>query len=274
MKLPVFDLSKPPHQKSVDLVLPLFPGAFFEISLLLGRPDIQRVLGERASHLGYAIQIALALFAAYFFGLVSVLWASILQFHTKSATYEVCRYNFDLPRRLSMKLNRLPKASTWFNRNLVIPLANRCTKKYLERERQHNLAYNVWVIAARKQLKHRYGIEGPTGPTASDHWSTWFGILGRPTDEQVRGSSVVRSIYASGWLGIVALIYAHDLRRSYYIGLTVLLIFMGTANDLKIASFWANPIRTSLNKTAVILEDLSSCDNRRNPIDAAAEDSD
>ena len=265
MKVPAFDLSKAPHRKSIDLVVPLLPGIFFWISICFGRTDLQQYLGQRISHLGHYTTIAIALFCAYFMGLMFVMATLLVQSATKSVLFKVFRLKGDLPRRVLEALHRRQRPENWFDKKFKLSLLNRYTRINIQREHRLSLAYNVWVAAARRQLK-QYGISPPEGLNADDRWGAWFSVLGLPRVEEFKGGSLVRAMYAAGWSATAVLVYAPALRKSYYICITLLLLTIGFMHDLNLASYWANPISEDINLTTNILRELRR-DNLRDTHD-------
>jgi len=258
MKLPALDLSKPPHQRSIDLVAPVLPGLFFAGSLLLGRPDLLEYLLQRASHFGYYVNLAAFLVGAYFVGLVFTIATTVLQDQTKSILWRIFHYKFDAPRRIAMRLNRRPRKNNWLTTHVTNRVAMRYSRIGMARQQQNVLTYNIWVAATRQLLKKKYMISPPEGVEANDRWSAWFRVVGKAKPSELRGSTLVRVIYAAGWLGLVSIYYAPFLRKSYYIGLTALLLLLGLIHDFYLAAFWGNPVNENLNRTINVLRELGT----------------
>jgi hypothetical protein len=213
MKIQPFDFSKPPHQKTIDLLIPVIPGIFFEASVLWGRPEL--FSNGLLAHLGYYSQIMFALFCAYFVGFTSLVFVSFI--------YAIPIWGYGKYLNSKSKSKGIDQA---VNERIYV-------------------TYNVWGEAARALLKKRYGIKPPPSDK-TDMWDAWHAILGTPTAEEVRGNSMVRAMYAAGWLGLFALTIASQLRDWHFYLLLLVLMVGGIRQEVRV-------IRDEFRREYVIL---------------------
>ncbi len=258
MSITPFDLSKPPHSKTIDLVAPLLPGLFFEISVFWGRPELGKPFMDNGIyHLGYYTRLSLVVFCAYFIGLVFVMTTTLFLNLTEWSYRKISRWSTALPLRIAKFMGRKTQPQGWVITKIVYPITRHLITRDIDTNHQAELAYNVWIDAAKQVLQKHYGIDPPEGVRAEEKWAIWYSLLGTPTNEQVRGSSFIRAMYAAGCLGLVAVqIAPTTLRNRYYCGLSLLLIFIGLNNDIKLSRSWANPLHCALNRTLTVMSDL------------------
>lgn len=127
----------------------------------------------------------------------------------------------------------------------------------MQQERRNQGSWLVWLRVARKLLKTGYGIQPAEGIDTHDQWEAWYGLLGTPTNEQVRGPSLLRAMSATGMLGLLALAIAPSLRQWEYIALSVGLVSFGLYVDIRNAKWWGDPAFARVMKTSWMLTELS-----------------
>jgi hypothetical protein len=257
MNLLPFDLSKPPHRETLDLIAPLLPGIFFEISIFWGRPDLRLTFNQLTAGLGHYGQILVAIFIAYFVGLAFSIFTSFLLINLKWCyRKDAFRLTQTENRVIYKYLGKKGQSTNWFLNTVLRPLYFSWTKRCMGASHFRSSAIAVWAAAAEQLLRARYGIEPPHRQNAGEQWQVWRVTLGTPTAVQVRGSTLVRAMYAAGWLGVVAVRIAPPLRNHYYLGTSLALIFVGFTHDLTLARNYGHPVYEVLGQINAVLDDI------------------
>jgi len=181
------ELSKIVPRSSLTYISALIPGLFFEVSILLGRPELitRYVTATKNLLVSSYLLLAIAVFLAFIIGNASMLFVGLIQ-HALSYLH-------------SLRLILVPELSKW----PLLPLLNSLSKLrfFASRQRFHNfrnrvsdragmpderalIAAKTWHRLARKLLKDRYGVDLSD---VKDEWEAIFWALGTLTDWEWRG---------------------------------------------------------------------------------------
>jgi hypothetical protein len=254
-----FDFSKPPHPKTVDLILPLLPGLFFEVSILWADPALMTILTSHAAfNASLYARSAMALFCAYFIGLAVLVTLGFLQSLMKTSFRLASLMSASIKKRVYTYTGKRVTDPRSFARRFISPIQNRWIRRDMEAESIAHDAYQVWAHAAERLLSVRYGISPPppTIGSADRQMGIWHDVLGTPTAEEIRGSSFLRAMHGSGWLGLVATQIAPVLWNRYYLGLSIALVVQGLVNDLFVSRNWSNRVYDIEVRIRCVLRDI------------------
>lgn len=262
MKLLPFDLSKPPHRETIDLFMPFIPGIFFGLSVFWGRPDLKASYFQATAELGYYGRVTVAVFLAYFIGMVVSIFTSFLLTSLKwSYRKDAYRLIQTENRVLYKYLGKKGQSKSWFLNKIVRPLYHRWLLRQMMKQNFRSAAIQVWGAAADKLLRSKFGISPPSKHNAGTQWAVWRILLGTPSAAQIRGNSFVRAMYAAGWLGLLAAKIAPPLRTHYYYGISLALLFVGLIQDLTLARNFGDPTYEVFTQTLAVLNDLQKAND-------------
>jgi hypothetical protein len=76
-------------------------------------------------------------------------------------------------------------------------------------------------------LAGRYGMD----PPGEEEWVAWYGVLWRPTSDDIRRALLVMTTHATGWSRLAAAWFAPELRFLAFFLLAFFLIATGLVND-------------------------------------------
>jgi hypothetical protein len=251
MELPKFDFSKPPHPQTIDLFLPFIPGSFFAVSVLAANQDI--VSRVHSFALGPYSRTALFLFAAYFSGLSALVLSTLL---LRSVLQIFRSTYFFFGRRLRAFQIRITHQQQSDKNSIRRRFATWLQQRELLHLQWFSTAAGVWGSAATQLLQQRYGIEVLEEMFTSEEWGAWRTILGTPNEQEVRGSSFVRALGASGCAGLLAWDISSQLHLFHYRSFCLVLVLAATVYSLIIEWRWMDPVRTAIYMTTFVLRDI------------------
>ena len=249
------DLSKTIPRGALSYLTALVPGLFFELSILIGNPELfgrQVESVQRHIPLRPSMQVAIALFFAFIVGSAFMVLVSFVQ-------HLLC-YIHSLRLILAEELARWPLIPllSWMHRyqffatrprfhNLYVRTVNRVHSFWTDQE-----AYRAWNRFARRLLLDRYGIDLSN---VRDEWQHLFWALGTPTDVEWRGPLMMIALEATGWCGVVGTRLAPTLRSPYYYALCALFILAGLHNDYYVAGRRTDPIAITTGRIRAVLRE-------------------
>jgi hypothetical protein len=258
MESPTFDLSKPPHPQIIDLFVPFIPGFFFEISMFMADPELlnsSRLLG-----LGQYSRVALFIFGAYFCGLTAMVISTFL-LRGISQLYRILHlYVVRRLRMFEVRIMHERPSNTEAHKGIRYRFASSLQKRRMRIEHSYKTISSVWVVSAMRLLDYRFGINALEVQFTSEQLDAWRAVLGTPTEPEIRGSSLVRALGASGWAGLLARHIAWPLHHFHYLTFCVTLIVLTTFNSLSITQAWMSPVRASLFLTRNVLREIAEMD--------------
>lgn len=270
-----FDFSKPLHPRTVDFFLPLIPGLFFEVSVYWGKPELMNVFTHHpVSNTGYYTRIALALFCAYFVGAAALTILGFLLYLMKTSVGIALRASRSIKEKIYRYTGRRMNNPRSFARRFISPIQGRRIRRDMAAESRANNAYQVWAHAAERLLAARYGIS-PPDPMAlrrNQEMGVWHEVLGAPTAEEVRGNSLIKAMYCSGCLGLVAIQIAPALWNRYYLGLSAALVVQGLFNDIWLAISWNNRAYDIVMRARSVLREIPAVKTEADRADAPDEE--
>ena len=231
------DVSKLVPTRFFDYVAPLFPGLFFEISVLIANPNlIRQFLANTAQVLGgsHYLPVAIGLFIAFAVGFGALMFVSLLAWFLTV-------------------LVRRPLTFLWKRccALIFLPLLNRFVKgkpvrmkhtsvqtllRYLQGKafppvvsEEFDRIRRCWIALARELLTKRYGPEAvhAIGPAQGEDWSVLYWTLASPKREELQANLTMNAAEASGWCGLAAAYFAPALVNKAYFGFCGLLVVNG-----------------------------------------------
>jgi hypothetical protein len=214
----------------------LLPGLFFELSILLADPALVCDLVARARDglgLGHYEILGLSLVIAYVIGNALILLVTLIQrllaypYKLRAWVWEeLCAWP------LSPLVVWLGRKQWWGRRQRF-----RDFSMYVQ-ERASGMpadegARKLWAIIGKRLLREKYGVEPKD--LGQEEWNALYWTLGTLTITDVRGSMTMIVFEATGWAGLAATLFAHQLWNRYYVGLSALLILAGLLHDWHVA---------------------------------------
>ena len=254
------DLSRALHPRLLDHLAPFMPGLFFEVSILLARPEYFSSIAGRA-RVGYFTSIWLALILAYIIGTGAVLFVRLIQIWT----YSVYRFFTFVARHLGYAIAdpigwilqsqmRLPvRFRMWLGQ--IYPKLSSGGKFSSGASTDMKRA---WQQAASALLQQGYGIS----PHAADDWTPWYFVLGEPDLAVFRGPLTLLAAQATGWAGLVASRLAPTLRCPIYLGFSGFLVAYGLLANWSYAKNANSETTVCLARIRAVLNELRKA--RRN----------
>ncbi|MGO9775339.1 MAG: hypothetical protein ACLPM3_01985 [Terracidiphilus sp.] len=204
------------------------------------------------------IQMAMALFCTYFVGLAALLTVGFLQNLMRTFFRGAHLASASIKKRIYKYTARGMANPKSFVRRFINPIQSWWIQRDVRTDSYAHNAYQVWAHAAESLLKARYGISppSPTAMRADSQMAIWHEVLGTPTAEEIRGSSLLRTMYAAGWLGLIATQIAPTLWNRYYLGLSGALVVQGLYNDFFLSRLWNNRTYDIVMRTRCVLRDI------------------
>lgn len=230
------DLSKALHPRVVDILMAFMPGLFFEISVLIGNPAL--VLSLYRPPLDRATVIVIAVFTAFVIGNFFMLWVRFLQIILNALLRAWYRLFPPLWKKILIRLLRAkgdPPRQSW--------LASFTFLRHAQQEAWDDAPFqeiaHAWQQIATRLLKF-YEID-PPGPSDSEAWTAWSGVLGSFEPEDVRGIVIMLASHATGWSGLAAIHFAPALRNWYFMVFCLFSIFAGLHHGCEVAYRLGSP---------------------------------
>lgn len=269
------DVSKAIPRSTLAYLTALIPGLFFEVSILLGNPELVSDHLTKTQHaipLSPYLQLAVALFLAFIVGNAFMLFVAVIQyllcfFH---ALRLMLREEFARWPLLPL-LNWLAKFRFFAGRASFHGLRARIAHRAADPDKPARLATRAWHRLARKLLQDRYGIDLSA---VEEEWEFLFWSLGTPTDVEWRGHLLMIASEATGWCGLVASLLAPALRNRYYLALCALLILTGLHNDYFVAGRRTDPVSLAMGRTRALLREYEKDRGAKPQSQKPPEDSD
>ncbi|MGC0779024.1 MAG: hypothetical protein WCD68_17625, partial [Candidatus Acidiferrum sp.] len=230
------DVSKAVPRTALVYLTALIPGLFFEVSILLGNPELvgnHLAKTQHAIPLSPYLELAIALFLAFILGNAFMLFVGLIQL----LMCYMHRLRLVLKEELTRwallpLLNRLFRFRFFASRQRFNLLRNRVAKRVADPERPERVATQAWHRLAGKILQQRYGLDLRD---LTEEWEFLFWSIGTPTDVEWRGHLLMIASEATGWCGLVATLLAPALGNRYYLALCLLFILLGVHNDYWVA---------------------------------------
>jgi len=254
MDMPSLSISKAPHPRLVDLLVPILPGGFFLGSLLWAHPALFAMISER--HSNPLVKVALALFSAYFAGSAVLVFINCLQIMMRAFYWKYLRLKRQVAGHLHSALVKASTKHSWAKTKIVRRYVKYLGNYIAVKDRWQQAASQVWAASSRRLLKVGYGIEPPIGTESRDQWSMWYEVLGTLTLEDLRGGVITKSVYGSGILGLVARYSEPNLHNRIYLFMSITFIAIGLFNDRLYAKRWADPVGGTLLRVKSILREI------------------
>jgi len=250
------DLSKIVSRGSLSSASALIPGLFFEISILLGSPNlITGHLGttQKLIPLNPYLQLAIALFLAWVIGQAFMLLVSLIQ-HLLTYVHSArlillveLRTSVVIPLTNWLADFRFFSARRSFQ-NFRVRLSNRAVDPQEEADSASQALHKL----ASKLFLERFGVNLSV---AGSEWEPMLWAVGSLTEVEWRGPILMIASEAIGWCGLVATTLAPALRNRYYIGLSAVFLLTGLHNDYYVAARRTDPAAQAAWKTRAILRE-------------------
>ena len=250
------DLSKMVPRASLSPLSAFIPGLFFEISIVLGNPQLitsHLATAQNLIRLSSYLQLAIALFLAFIIGNAAMLFVSLIQwllcyFHRLKRPL---REEFNRSALLPL-INRLAGFQFFMSRMYFQRFRTRILKRAADPEKPAELATHAWHRVARKLLKDRYDIDLSD---LEEEWEFLFWSLGSPTDVEIRGDLLTIASEATGWCGLAATALAPTLRTPYYLAICAFFILIGLIHDYFVALRRTAPLALAIGRTRALLRE-------------------
>jgi hypothetical protein len=257
------DLSKVVPRTAFTYVAALVPGLFFELSILLGSPDVvaEILRKPQAFNLTHYEVLFVGLFFAFVIGTAGMFLVCPLIQTLVGFAYRFVMFAWDRCRGwLLVPLGKwFLKRQFWqkkfWRRPWAFNLFRYVNDKTFPFESTQILgAYRCWRELARKLLKEQYGIELEE---LGEEWVWLYWHLGLPTGEEVRGYVLAIASHATGWAGLAALLLAPALRNRYFVGFCILLVVVGLHHDYYVARRRYDPIAIAIVRIRALLRECA-----------------
>jgi hypothetical protein len=250
------DVSKAVPRTALIYLTALIPGLFFEVSILLGNPEL---IGNHLAKTQHAIplspylQLAIALFLAFIVGNAFMLFVALIQLLLCYLHRPRLILVEELTRQpLLPLLNWLTQFRFFASRQRFHQFRNRIAKHAADPEKPERVATTAWHRLARKLLQQRYGIDLSD---LEEEWEPLFWSIGTPTDVEWRGPLLMIASEASGWCGLAATLLAPELGNRYYLALCLLFILLGLHNDYWVALRRTHPAAIANGQIRALLRE-------------------
>src|SRR5208282_893094 len=165
----------------------LIPGLFFEVSILLGNPELVGIHLAKTQHaipLSPYLQLVIALFLAFIIGTAFMLFVGFIQLLLCYLHRPLLIMKEEFTRwALLPLLNWLARFHFFARRQRFYRLRNRVAARAADPERPERVATKAWHRLARKLLQQRYGLELLD---LDEEWELFFWSIGTPTDVEWR----------------------------------------------------------------------------------------
>lgn len=253
MRILPFDSSKQLHPKMVGLFAPLVPGIFFVVLITsAGTSPHWKLAAAPSPFWDYLGQLVLGLLFAYFIGLIAIYCVGLVRTVFRLISLRFAQFLPKFKQRLCDLRGRSGRFLGWIVGCLLLPVTNYFLEKNQAHEYSAQAAYQVWVAAASRLLRARYGIAAPDGPNASDEWRVWRVVWGKPSEPELYGAI----LHASGWLGLLASCIVPSLWNRAYLIFVGALIVLGIINDLVLAHTWGSQFLDTIQRTRHVLSEI------------------
>ena len=263
------DLSKIFPIRAYNYIAPLFPGLFFEISVLLANPRIAKgfvASSEEALWSGHYLTIFVALFLAFAVGFGGTIFVSLLVWLLSYLRgfgaivwRNLCGHFFMAWLNYIFQRNATWRTRPWLQglNRYVAGHAFPASEEFREIQR-------CWKILARELLQQRYGLEeGEVQRLQDDDWRVLYWTLAVPTREELSESISMIASHAAGWCGFAAAHFAPMLRNRWYLGFSSLLILSGLLYDYYDARRRVTPEGRGYMNIRALLREFSNKPQRR-----------
>jgi hypothetical protein len=244
-------------------LLGLIPGAVFELTVAFGDPLIANKLIERVKQVypfqAYALLLLFAasclivgqtffLLAWFADWLIDFLYRALryLVFHLTLGSnwfYKLAAWLQGMPPRRIFW--RLPRIAVWARQKkdpFEIRPVLRCQR-----------------MAAAQILKRKYGVTPRAGqlPWVEHEWQAWLAVLGKAPPGIHAAFLTMRTFLGCGLAELAALYIVPALRNRYFVAMTGVLLAAGWFQSLSFARRRSEPMRASLIRLLVLMEDLA-----------------
>ena len=253
------DLSNIVRRSSLAPLSAFIPGLFFEISILLGNPQLitsRTAPAEKLVPLSPYLQLAIALFLAFIIGRASMLLVHFIQ-HVLTYVH-LARLALSAKLRtpvLIPMLNQLANMRLFASRPTFQNLRARVSQHAADAQKEARPASTALHKLASKLFLERYGVNLGT---AGEELEPLLWAVGTLTELEWRGPLLIIASEATGWCGLVATTLAPTLRNSYYIALSLIFLLTGLHNDYRVAGRRTDPEATAAWKTRAILREYEN----------------
>jgi hypothetical protein len=244
-------------------LLSIVPGCFFEMTMAFGDPTLARGLIDQVRQVypfqGYMLLIIFAI-SCFFVG----------------QTFYYLAWFFDWSIDISYRSMRfaifhLTLGSDWLYRGMGRwqGMRPRPSARYLWRPimwaRKKKVPFEIRPIltcqrrAALQLLRRKYGVNVPKYPSASadEEWQAWLAVLGKAPAGLRESLLLMRVTLACGFGELATLYLCKELRNPYFVVMCATLLLAGALQLWKIVRFRNEPIRRSITRLSLIVEELA-----------------
>jgi hypothetical protein len=251
------DLSKAFPDKVFVYSAAFIPGLFFEISLLLANPEfVAKILVKPQIALTQNIymELAIILFLAFVIGNAFMLLVMpVLQLLVQY----IYRFSMFLQRGISRLLvipflNWFLKKPRWRNRQWLHGILRRFNALAFPHPGKQAGVEKCWREFARKLLKNQYGVNIDD---LRAEWNWLYGLIGTPSEVEIRGLVIMIALQATGLCGLVAIRLAPALRNGFYVAFCVFLFCVGLIHSVDVARRRIDPLYFFYARTRALLRE-------------------
>lgn len=201
------DLSKMVPRGSLSSISAIIPGLFFEISILLGNPQLitsHLATAQNLIRLSPYLQLAIALFLAFVIGQAFTLLVYFIQ-HALTYLHSLRLILVPELRILVLVplLNRLAKLRFFAIRHRFHNFRNRVSNDAADPAQEGVSTSQALQKLASKLFRDRYGIELQHAEEQRE-WEALLWPVGTLTEVERRGPFLMIASEATGWCGLVA----------------------------------------------------------------------
>ena len=252
------DISKAIPAAAYNYLAAFIPGLFFELSIILAKPELIRHLVEQLQMgfgPGYYTRIGIALILGFIIGNAFMLLVIFMQ-RLLGYVYRLKGFlRKELTGRLLLLIIRKLRAKDgWIQSHWLQRLDRYADDQNSQFSPQLMNIERCWHLLAGELLQRGYGIRADQSRRID--WGIWYAALTRPTWEDRRGYLLMVASHAAGWCGIAAAHYAPALRNSWYLGFSLFLIFSGVLHDWTVAKKKHNPVWQGMVRIGAALAEL------------------
>jgi hypothetical protein len=114
-------------------------------------------------------------------------------------------------------------------------------------------------MAATQLLKRRYGVIPSAGPWewVDQEWQAWLAVLGKAPAGFREPFLTMRTFLGCGLAELAAMYVVPALRNPYFITMIAVLLAAGCFQSLSLAKYRREPIRSSLTRLLLLMEELA-----------------
>jgi hypothetical protein len=226
------DISKLIPNRFYFYLAPLFPGLFFEVSVLLANPELTRgVVGriETSPSSGHYLAVLIGLFLAFVLGFGALMFVTLLawlQNYLRRFLAFSWRHGASVVLRLFSWLSK--KRVSWQKHHSLVILNHYVASQVSPINQGYEQARHCWGALAPELLTRKYGLDAlELGRLNDDDWQALYWTLAMPPREELTASIMILASHAAGWCGIAAIHFAPALADRWYVGFSLLLIVNG-----------------------------------------------